>query len=99
MSRKQRSRITRRTVSAAAAIAALASAVPVTQASAATPAVPVPAVPGLYGLPGLIFPSLPVLVPGSAYARGPTVIGDAFNGGTTVCVSIAASACSTNGSP
>jgi hypothetical protein len=26
------------------------------------------------------------------------VIGDTFNGGTTVCVSTAASACSTNGS-
>jgi hypothetical protein len=34
-----------------------------------------------------------------SYAQGPTVIGDAFNGGTTVCVSTAASACSTNAAP
>jgi hypothetical protein len=97
MSSKHRtSQIRRRTASAVAVIAALASAAPIAQASAATSAVPVPAVQGLYGLPGFVFP---VLVPGATFAKGPTVIGDAFNGGTTVCVSIAASACSTNGSP
>jgi hypothetical protein len=32
-------------------------------------------------------------------AIGPTVIGSVFNGGTTVCVSTVASACSTNASP
>jgi hypothetical protein len=32
-------------------------------------------------------------------AIGPTVIGSVFNGGTTVCVSTVATACSTNASP
>jgi hypothetical protein len=40
-----------------------------------------------------------VVAPLVSYAQGPTVIGDVFNGGTTVCVSTAASACSTNFAP
>jgi hypothetical protein len=34
-----------------------------------------------------------------SYAKGSTVIGDVFNGGTTVCVSTRTSACSTNAAP
>jgi hypothetical protein len=40
-----------------------------------------------------------VVGPLISYAKGPTVVGDTFNGGTTVCVSTAASACSTNFAP
>ncbi|HWD76548.1 MAG TPA: hypothetical protein VG371_15545 [Solirubrobacteraceae bacterium] len=40
----------------------------------------------------------PIGGPLTTVAKGPTVIGDTFNGGTTVCVSTEGAACSTNGS-
>jgi hypothetical protein len=99
------SRMRRRAASAAGIIAALAVAAPVAGASAATPALPVlpvPALPAVGGLPA--FTPAPLSFVGPAVgavgvAIGPTVIGSVFNGGTTVCVSTVASACSTNASP
>jgi hypothetical protein len=88
------SRITRRTVSAVALISALASAAPVAEASAATTPLPVPALPVLGNLPAFTFSPLPFAVPGVAFAQGPTVVGQTFNGDTTVCVSGVASHCS-----
>jgi hypothetical protein len=77
--------IRRRAVSAAGVIAALAIAAPVAEASAATPR----AVPFSFFGPWA----------GAALAIGPTVIGDAFNGGTTVVVSTAPAVGTTNFSP
>jgi hypothetical protein len=95
----------RRAASAAGIIAALAIAAPVAGATAATPALPVlpvPTLPAVGGLPA--FTPAPLSFVGPAVgavgvAIGPTVIGSVFNGGTTVCVSTVASACSTNASP
>ena len=108
-------RMTRRAVSAAGVITALAVAAPLAQASAATPVVPLPpsalaalgslpafgSIPGLGSLPAfdpvpLSFVGLPI---GAGVAIGPTVIGDVFNGGTTVVVSNSPAVGSTNGSP
>ena len=59
-------------------------------------------IPGLGSLPAfnpvpLSFVGLPIGTIGAAI--GPTVIGSVANGGTTVCVSPAATVCSTNASP
>jgi hypothetical protein len=106
---RQSIRITRLAASAASVIAVLAMVGPVAAAGAATPALPaLPALPGLPGLPGL--GGLPAFTPAPlsfvgpavgqvAVAIGPTVIGSVFNGGTTVCVSTVAAACSVNASP
>jgi hypothetical protein len=98
MSAVRRTReIKRRAFCAAAVVAALATAGPVAEASAATPALQAATSPTLASIGGL--EALPFIYGGATYAKGPTVIGDAFNGGTTVCVSTAASACSTNAAP
>jgi hypothetical protein len=97
-SKRRTSRITRRAVSAVAVITALASAAPVAQASAPAPALPLPALAALGSLQAFALSPAAFIGPVVAFAKGPTVIGDTFNGGTTVCVSTAASACSTNGS-
>ena len=96
--------MTRRAVSAAGVITALAVAAPLAQASAATPVVPLPpsALAALGSLPA--FNPVPLSFVGPSVgsigvAIGPTVIGSVFNGGTTVCVSTVATACSTNASP
>jgi hypothetical protein len=93
------SRTKRRAASVAGIVAALAVAVPVAQASAATPPIPLPPIPGLPAdiAPPYSFVALPL--GGAAVAKGPTVIGDTFNGGTTVVVSNSPAAGSTNGSP
>jgi hypothetical protein len=101
--------IRRRAVSAAGVIAALAIAAPVAGASAAPhrmlPFAGAPFLPGIAGLPAVpAVPVPPVPLPfigpaGAAVAIGPTVIGDVFNGGTTVVVSNSAAVGSTNGSP
>lgn len=93
-SKRRTSRITRRAVSAVAVITALASTAPVAGASAATNPLPAPALPGLGNLPAFTFSPLPFAVPGVAFAQGPTVIGQTFNGDTTVCVSAVVSHCS-----
>jgi hypothetical protein len=88
-------------------ITALAIAVPVTQASAATPGVPWPSLPLLpetAATAALAWAAdpVPITVPvagGLAAARGPTVIGDVFNGGTTVVVSTSPAIGATVGSP
>lgn len=95
--------------SAAGVIAVLAIAGPVTAANAATPALlgfpalpALPALPGVGGLPAFTPAPLSFVGPAVgqvAVAIGPTVIGSVFNGGTTVCVSTVASACSVNASP
>jgi hypothetical protein len=98
------SSIKRRTVCAVVVITALAGAAPASQASADAPPVApsasdsLAAVAGLTGLPAIAAVPIPIGVPLAAGAKGPTVVGDTFNGGTTVCVSTSASACSTNGS-
>jgi hypothetical protein len=99
-------RIRRRAASAAGIIAALAIAAPIGEASAAAPAIPaLPALPALRGFGALpAFTPVPLSFVGPAVgavgvAIGPTVIGSVFNGGTTVCTSTVASACSTNASP
>jgi hypothetical protein len=100
-------RLKRRTVSAAAIITALAIAAPVAEASAATPGVPWPSLPLLpesaaaAALDWAAAP-VPIVVPvgaGLAAARGPIVIGDVFNGGTTVVVSTSPAIGATVGSP
>jgi hypothetical protein len=70
---------------------------PVAQASAATPAVAVPVLAGIPGVPAY----LPALLEtgAAAIAKGPTVVGDVFNGGVTVVVSTSPALGSTNGSP
>jgi hypothetical protein len=93
-SKRRTGRITRRAVSAAAVITALASAAPLAEASVPTAPPPLPAFPGLWNLPALTFSPLPFTVPGVAFAQGATVIGQTFNGDTTVCVSGVASHCS-----
>lgn len=102
MATKRRiSRTKRRVGSAAGIVAALAIAAPVAQASAVTPALPLagladPAAAAGYAAVAYPFVGLPLA---GVYAKGPTVIGDAFNGGTTVVVSNGYAAGSTNGSP
>jgi hypothetical protein len=89
-------------------IAALAITGPVAGASAATPTWPAfpaytfPSLPHIGSLPA--FQPAPLSFVGPSIgsigvAIGPTVIGSVFNGGTTVCVSAVATACSTNASP
>lgn len=99
--------IKRRAVTAAGIAAAVALAAPVAEANAATPAVATPTLAALPTLPAFPFPAftpgslsfvIPPVAPVGA-AIGPTVIGSVFNGGTTVCVSTLATACSTNASP
>jgi hypothetical protein len=98
--------IKRCAVSATGVVAALAIAGPVAGASAATPALPafpaLPSLPAIGSLPA--FQPAPLSFVGPSVgsigvAIGPTVIGSVFNGGTTVCVSTVATACSTNASP
>jgi hypothetical protein len=94
--------IQRRTVCAVVVTTALAVAAPAGPASASAPAVPasatLAAIASLVGLPSAAVDPFPIGGPLTTVARGPTVIGDTFNGGTTVCVSTAGAACSTNGS-
>jgi hypothetical protein len=96
--RSRRSPIKRRAAWATGVITALAIAAPAGEARAAT-TVTVPLPPSTT-LPAFLAPLLSSLGPSSqgAVAQGGAAIGDVFNGGTTVCVSTAASACSTNGS-
>lgn len=103
---RRMSAIKRCAVSATGVVAALAMAGPVAGASAATPTwpavPPLPALPSLGSLPA--FQPAPLSFVGPSIgsigvAIGPTVIGSVFNGGTTVCVSTVATACSTNASP
>jgi hypothetical protein len=86
--------ITRRAVSTVAVITALASAAPVAEATVVTNPLPAPALPGPGNLPNFTFSPLPFTVPGVAFAQGATVIGQTFNGDTTVCVSAVVSHCS-----
>jgi hypothetical protein len=102
MATKRRiSRTRRRVGSAAGIIAALAIAAPVAQASAVTPGLPAagladPAATAAYA--ALAYPVVGLPAAG-VYSKGPTVIGDAFNGGTTVVVSNGYAVGSTNASP
>jgi hypothetical protein len=90
----------RRAVWATGVIAALAVAAPVAEASAQPiPALPLAGLGGLGGLGGIGgfpgygggfgggFGGVPFGAVGAAVAKGPTVIGSVFNGGTTVVVS------------
>ncbi|MEA2212434.1 MAG: hypothetical protein QOF83_2382 [Solirubrobacteraceae bacterium] len=101
-------KIKRCAVLATGVVAALAITGPVAGASAATPAWPTlptyafPSLPPISSLPA--FQPAPLSFVGPSIgsigvAIGPTVIGSVFNGGTTVCVSTLATACSTNASP
>lgn len=92
-SKRRTSRITRRAVSAVAVITALASAASVAEASAATNPLPISALPGLANLPAFTFSPLQFNFPAARIAQGGNVIGQTFNGGTTVCVSPTATAC------
>jgi hypothetical protein len=93
-SKRRTSRITRRAVSAVAVMTALASAAPIAEASAATDPPPFPALSGLGNLTAFTFSPLSFTVPGVAVATAPPVIGQTFNGNTTVCVSPRATVCS-----
>jgi hypothetical protein len=81
-------------------ITALAIAVPVAEANAATPhAVPAAA---SASLPAANPPPLSSVEPTVRYvasARGPTFIGDVFNGGTTFVTSTSPSVATTSDSP
>jgi hypothetical protein len=81
----------------AGVIAALAIAAPVAAASADTP-LPIPAS-ALATLPAINTLSFADPSQGVAVAIGPTVIGDVFNGGTTVVVANGSAVGSTNNSP
>jgi hypothetical protein len=93
----------RRAVWAAGVIAALAIAAPIAEASAQ----PIPALPlsGFGGWPGLGGGGFGgggfggFGFPAAAVAIGPTVIGSAFNGGTTVVVSTSGAVGNTIASP
>jgi hypothetical protein len=100
----------RRAVLAAGVIAALAIAAPVAEASAQTPALPLSGsgwFPGTgdfagyggAGFGGAGFGGFGFGTPVSALAMGPTVIGDVFNGGTTVVVSTSPAQGNTIASP
>jgi hypothetical protein len=106
------SRINRRAVSAAGVITALALAAPVAEASAATRVLPLPGLPAAplsgFHLPAFgglgAFTPAPLSFVGPSIgfvgvAIGPTVIGDVFNGGTTVVVSNGPALGTTIGSP
>jgi hypothetical protein len=96
----------RRAVWATGVVTALAIAAPVGEANAQPiPALPLPAAGGLPALGGLpAFTPAPLSFVGPAIggigvAIGPTVIGDVFNGGTTVVVSAGPGLGNTIGSP
>jgi hypothetical protein len=96
----------RRSVLAAGVMAGLAIAAPVAEVSAdPAPVVPLPAVAGLPALGGWLggYPGYAVpdglVGPGAFLAKGPTVIGSAVNGGTTVVVSNGLAVGNTIGSP
>ena len=96
----------RRTVWATGVVTALAIAAPVAEANAQPiPALPLPAAGGLPALGALpAFTPAPLSFVGPAIggigvAIGPTVIGDVFNGGTTVVVSTGPGLGNTIGSP
>jgi hypothetical protein len=99
----------RRTVWATGVVTALAIAAPVAEANAQPlPALSLPAAGGLPALPAA--GGLPAFTPaplsfvgpaigGIGVAIGPTVIGDVFNGGTTVVVTAGPGLGNTIGSP
>jgi hypothetical protein len=93
----------RRTVWATGVVTALAIAAPVAEAGAQPlPALPLPALPAAGALPAFKPAPLSFVGPaigGIGVAIGPTVIGDVFNGGTTVVVSTGPGLGNTIGSP
>jgi hypothetical protein len=89
----RRPNLIRRYTALATAITALAIGAPATEATAAAPLTTVASLPAINAL------SFDPTVGGVAVAIGPTVIGDVFNGGTTVVVSNTSAVGSVNYSP
>jgi hypothetical protein len=90
----------RRTVWATGVVTALAIAAPVAEANAQPlPALPLPAAGGLPAFKPAPLSFVGPSIGGIGVAIGPTVIGDVFNGGTTVVVTAGPGLGNTIGSP